>query len=78
VETESPNRAWQELRESLADGVLTPYSITGLYETGQALKHAHFGLGFVTRVVHPNKIEVLFEKESKILIMLEKGPQKAH
>ncbi|MDR1870609.1 MAG: hypothetical protein LBS60_01565 [Deltaproteobacteria bacterium] len=67
-EIEESNRQWQAFKESLGEGATTPYSIHGLFETGQAIKHANFGLGLVTRVIYPNKIEVLFEKESKILI----------
>jgi hypothetical protein len=71
VEPDPSNRAWQDLKEALGAGRLTPYSITGTYEAGQALDHAHFGVGFVIKVLQPNKIEVLFENAVKILIMME-------
>jgi hypothetical protein len=71
-ELEVSNRMWQDLKEALGSGRRTPYSIHGSFEVGQALVHSRFGIGFVTKVLPPNKIEVLFEPYSKILIMMVK------
>lgn len=44
------------------------YSITGIYKEGDLLEHPIFGLGVISETVMPNKIEVLFQLESKLLI----------
>lgn len=49
-----------------ADAV--PYSLSGCYREGELLDHPTFGLGVVTELVLPDKIEVLFRQESKLLI----------
>jgi hypothetical protein len=74
-EADTNNKIWLERREALGSGKLIAYSIKGVYETGQALNHSTFGVGFVTRVIPPNKIEVLFESSIKILIMMESEPR---
>ncbi|MDR1086213.1 MAG: hypothetical protein LBP22_15490 [Deltaproteobacteria bacterium] len=68
---EASKRAWQERKETLGSGPLVPYTISGSFEAGQAIDHAHFGVGFILRVIQPNKIEVQFENTVKTLIMLE-------
>lgn len=45
-----------------------PYSLTGCYREGDLLDHPTFGIGVVTEIVMPDKIEVLFRQESKLLI----------
>jgi hypothetical protein len=75
-DTEATRKLWQDLKASHGNARLIPYLISGVYEAGQALSHDHFGVGFVQKVVHPNKIEVLFENSEKLLIMMEKEPLK--
>ncbi len=52
---------WVKNRENLNDPP-RPYAISGLFEAGEALEHPKFGLGFVQKVIPPNKIEVMFDR----------------
>ncbi|MDR2945362.1 MAG: hypothetical protein LBV79_01250 [Candidatus Adiutrix sp.] len=47
----------------------TPYNFREQYKSGQPLEHPKFGLGFVQKVIPPNKMEVMFETEIKTLAM---------
>jgi hypothetical protein len=44
------------------------YAMTGTFKQGDLLNHPTFGLGVVTGTVTPNKIEVQFRQETKMLI----------
>jgi hypothetical protein len=45
-----------------------PYDRTRTYRTGQSLTHPVFGVGEVTAVVEPHKIDVLFPDRMRRLI----------
>jgi hypothetical protein len=45
-----------------------PYDQTRTYRTGQVLMHQTFGLGEVTAVIEPKKIDVLFADRLRRLI----------
>jgi len=45
-----------------------PYDRTRTYRTGQAMMHPTFGLGEVTKVIEPCKIDVLFADRMRRLI----------
>lgn len=45
-----------------------PYDRTRTYRTGQVLLHTQFGLGEVTAVIEPKKIDVLFADRLRRLI----------
>ncbi len=62
---------WLQSREALnASGESPrPYDFKELFEVGQALDHSKFGLGFVQKIIPPNKMEVMFETEVKVLAM---------
>ena len=45
-----------------------PYGMNDIFKKDDLLKHPTFGLGIVTETVMPNKIEVIFCKQSKLLI----------
>jgi hypothetical protein len=59
---------WMKSKEELAEAP-QPYSIQTVFAAGEALEHPKFGLGFVQKVIPPNKIEVMFETEIKTLAM---------
>ncbi|MBL7715316.1 MAG: hypothetical protein JNL01_07580 [Bdellovibrionales bacterium] len=44
------------------------YSAKSSFQLGEKLKHPSFGEGIVSKLMHPNKIEVLFEMDLKVLI----------
>lgn len=54
--------AGREASEALA------YSMTDIFHQGDLINHPKFGLGVVTGVIMPDKIEVTFRLEDKILI----------
>ncbi len=62
---------WMQSRDNLsASGEASrPYDFKEKYAPGQAICHAKFGLGFVQRIIPPNKMEVMFENEIKTLAM---------
>ena len=45
-----------------------PYGMNDIFKVGDLLNHQIFGLGIVTETVMPNKIEVIFRQQSKLLI----------
>jgi len=45
-----------------------PYDRTRTYRTGQAMMHPTFGLGEVTKVIDPCKIDVLFADRIRRLV----------
>ena len=46
----------------------SPYDRTLTYRTGQSMTHEMFGIGEVTRLVEPQKIDVLFHDRLRRLI----------
>ena len=45
-----------------------PYDRTVTYRAGQSMTHEMFGIGEVTRLIEPRKMEVLFEDRLRRLI----------
>ena len=45
-----------------------PYTLDGRYEEGEKVDHRSFGLGMVKKLISPDKMEVLFEDELKLMI----------
>jgi hypothetical protein len=66
---QAPFRDWQKLKEISAEVKPLDYDPSEEYEENQAVVHPSFGLGFVRRIVDSSKIEVVFEREVKILVM---------
>lgn len=48
------------------------YAMTGSFGEDDLVNHSVFGLGLVTRMIPPNKIEVVFKEGSRILICAPK------
>ena len=46
----------------------SPYDRTITYRAGQSMTHAMFGIGEVTRLIEPRKMEVLFQDRLRRLI----------
>jgi predicted flap endonuclease-1-like 5' DNA nuclease len=59
---------WTERTKAINPDKATTYVISGSYDFDQPLKHKDFGVGYVTKVVPPNKIHVKFKDSTKILI----------
>jgi type IV secretory pathway VirB10-like protein len=60
---------WLELKTRLGNTKPVDYYLEGDFTIDQVLNHAKFGLGFVTKVFLPNKIEVQFEEGLKTMVM---------
>lgn len=58
---------YQELLNSLSAMEERPYSLKGRFEIANKINHPKFGVG-VVRSVQPDKIEVVFSDEVKLLI----------
>ena len=64
-------KAEAHFEEMLADrdqSDARPYSMTEIFEEGDLISHPTFGLGVITKTEMPDKIEVLFRQESKVLV----------
>jgi len=68
-QSQAPLGEWQKLKEIYAEMQPLDYDPSEEYGENQAVAHPTFGLGFVRRVVDACKIEVVFEREVKILVM---------
>ncbi len=60
---------WRQLLlDASRDGV-PAYKISDSYREGALLLHQDFGLGVVTKVISPRKMEVIFENSKKLMAM---------
>lgn len=59
---------WEKLMTSHKDLPLKPYSVKGQFALGDKLNHPTFGDGIVGKLIYPNKLEVIFRTDVKILI----------
>ena len=60
---------WRQLLlEASREGV-PEYKITDAYHDGDLIVHVTFGLGVVSKVIPPRKMEVIFEKSKKLMAM---------
>ena len=60
---------WENHLENAASLQPESYDQSGSYETGQGLEHPIYGLGFVRKVIGGTKMEVIFKREVKLLVM---------
>jgi hypothetical protein len=58
---------WGSLQLNMRSAQAIAYQMDGSYRAKALLNHSLFGLGLVTRVAGPHKIEVLFEDGKKLL-----------
>jgi hypothetical protein len=57
-----------------ASKIPSPYDRTLTYRAGQSMTHEMFGVGEVTRLIEPRKMEVLFQDRLRRLIHAQ-GPE---
>lgn len=68
---------WRQLLlEASTEGV-PGYKISDTYREGALLTHPTFGLGVVSKVISPRKIEVIFESSKRLMAMNVTPPSKA-
>jgi hypothetical protein len=66
--TRSPFKAGGEVSARAAVRPGAPYDSTYTYRAGQSMTHPAFGVGEVTAVIEPRKIDVLFPDRMRRLI----------
>jgi hypothetical protein len=60
---------WRQLlMEASREGVPT-YQLSDTYAEGSLILHPLFGLGVVSKVISPRKIEVIYENSKKLMAM---------
>ena len=67
-------KEWQTLKEISGEVEPLLYDPGASYSENQAVSHPTFGLGFVRKVIDTSKVEIVFEREVKILIMNRPKP----
>ncbi len=68
---------WRQLLlEASREGV-PEYKISDSYKDGSLLMHSTFGLGVVSKVISPRKMEVIFETSKKLMAMSVAAPVQA-
>ena len=59
---------WQKLMATHRDSPSRAYSTKELYSLGDKISHPTFGEGIVGKLIYPNKLEVIFQMDVKVLI----------
>ena len=60
---------WRQLLLDASREGVPAYKISDSYREGALLLHTSFGLGVVTKLISPRKIEVIFENSKKLMAM---------
>jgi Asp-tRNA(Asn)/Glu-tRNA(Gln) amidotransferase A subunit family amidase len=59
---------WEEKMHEFKAKTAKVYGIKTKFEMNDKINHPTFGQGIVTKILHPNKVEVLFQMDLKVLI----------
>lgn len=59
---------WKKTMAAHAQAPAVPYSAKAKFAVGDKIRHPTFGDGLVTKQIYPNKVEILFEMDVKVLI----------
>jgi len=59
---------WLKLMETHKDLPFKAYSMKGHFALGDKINHPNFGEGIVGKLIYPNKLEVIFKNDIKVLI----------
>jgi hypothetical protein len=59
---------WEKLMAAHREAPLKPYNTKGTFALGDKLNHPVFGDGIVGKLIYPNKLEVIFRSDVKVLI----------
>ena len=52
----------------IKDAPIRTYTQDGSFSEGEKIDHVTFGQGLITRLIAPNKMEVIFEDGAKFMI----------
>jgi len=64
----APDVLWEKALEPAQNLISKLYTIDGSFESGEKIDHKTFGLGLITKLIQPNKMEVIFKEGTKIMI----------
>ena len=64
----APDVLWEKALEPSQDLHSKLYTFDGSFESGEKIDHKTFGLGLITKLIQPNKMEVIFKEGTKIMI----------
>ena len=67
-EDHSVSAEWRKALLAHKDRPLNPYSTKNPTAVGDRIAHPSFGEGVVLKQIHPNKAEIIFEMDLKVLI----------
>jgi hypothetical protein len=59
---------WEKLMSAHKEAPVKPYNTKALFALGDKLNHPVFGDGIVGKLIYPNKLEVIFRTDVKVLI----------
>ncbi|MEN9724356.1 MAG: hypothetical protein RJB38_2342 [Pseudomonadota bacterium] len=59
---------WEKLMAAHRDAPFKPYTLKSKFALGDKIKHPNFGEGIVGKLIYPNKLEVIFRTDVKVLI----------
>ncbi|HUP58202.1 MAG TPA: hypothetical protein VM598_12165 [Bdellovibrionota bacterium] len=68
AEAVSVEAEWEKLMAAHREAPLKPYSTKSNFALGDKLSHPTFGDGIVGKLIYPNKLEVIFRTDVKVLI----------
>jgi len=64
----APDVLWEKAMDSAQDLPSNLYTFNGSFESGEKIDHKTFGLGLITKLIQPNKMEVIFKEGTKLMI----------
>lgn len=59
---------WEKLMAAHRDAPMKPYTMKSQFGLGDKISHPNFGDGIVGKLIYPNKVEVIFRTDVKVLI----------
>jgi len=59
---------WEKLMNAHRDAPMKSYNMKGSFLLGDKINHPNFGEGIVGKLIYPNKLEVIFRNDIKVLI----------
>lgn len=68
---------WRQLLLEAGTEGVPEYKLADTYREGALIMHATFGLGVVSKVISPRKMEVIFESSKKLMAMNVDAPPQA-
>lgn len=67
---------WRQLLLEASREGIPQYSYSDLYQEGALIFHDQFGLGVISKVISPRKMEVIFETSKKLMAMNVTPPER--